>query len=147
MPSEEEKPQKRRYQRSLRYLNKKGEERRPKETKEIVKKVKEYKKEYKKEKQKIYRKKYTCLGLYRKWALKKKYGITPEEWENLFTSQGKKCAICYSKEPMGKYGWHTDHCHITNKVRGILCNHCNRTIHKYATPRVLRRAIKYLEGK
>jgi Recombination endonuclease VII len=55
---------------------------------------------------------------------KKKYGLTPEEWDALFINQGSRCAICTSTKTAG-HGWHTDHCHSQNKVRGILCYHCN----------------------
>ena len=109
-----------------------------KKTKERIEKLREYQKNYHRK----YRIKHTNIN--RRYALKRKYGITLEDWEKLFTSQGKACAICYSKEPRSKQGWHTDHCHVTNRIRGILCNHCNRTIHKYATIKVLRRAIRYL---
>lgn len=59
--------------------------------------------------------------------LKRRYGITLDEWNTLFTKQGNKCAICGDTHHHGK-NWHTDHCHVTNKVRGILCNPCNTFI-------------------
>lgn len=61
---------------------------------------------------------------------KSKYGITAEEWNDLFASQGFCCAICKTTEPCGKVGWHTDHDHITNRVRGILCLDCNVVVGK-----------------
>lgn len=62
----------------------------------------------------------------RKKMLRQKYSLTPEQWDELFTAQGKVCAICGSEEPKSIHGWHTDHCHETLKVRGILCRQCNQ---------------------
>ena len=56
----------------------------------------------------------------------RKYGLTQLEWDALFERQGRCCAICKTTKPSDKTGWHTDHCHITNMVREILCGHCNR---------------------
>jgi len=57
--------------------------------------------------------------------LKETYGLTLEQWEALFTAQGRCCAFCKATEPKHKYGWATDHCHKLNKVRWILCHDCN----------------------
>src|SRR5271165_408335 len=40
---------------------------------------------------------------------RRQYGITPEQWDELFAAQGKVCAICKTDDHNGK-GWHTDHC-------------------------------------
>lgn len=81
----------------------------------------------------------------RSYSLKYSYGITTQEWEELFASQESKCAICGSAEPHSRNGWATDHCHSTGKVRGILCQPCNTVVHKRATPEALRAAATYLE--
>lgn len=52
------------------------------------------------------------------------YGIPLKELEVIFIKQGSCCACCKTTES-GKRGWHTDHCHITGIVRGILCSNCN----------------------
>jgi hypothetical protein len=68
-----------------------------------------------------------------------------QQREELFGGQGKKCAICGSKEPKNKNGFVVDHCHETNKVRGILCHPCNTTLGNVNDDiKVLRRMIKYL---
>lgn len=74
----------------------------------------------------------------------KQYGLTLEQWNALFTSQGNCCAICKTVSAGDKRNWHTDHCHETGKVRGILCANCNRIVHKLATPDVLEAAAKYI---
>jgi hypothetical protein len=62
----------------------------------------------------------------REYGLKGRYGMTLKEWDILFESQGKICAACGVSDPSGYGGnWHTDHCHVTGVVRGILCGSCN----------------------
>jgi hypothetical protein len=63
----------------------------------------------------------------RKSELKLNYGLTPEQWEGLFTSQGRKCASCGSDHP-GNRNWNVDHDHATTFIRGILCNSCNMAL-------------------
>lgn len=55
------------------------------------------------------------------------YGITPEQFSAMLTAQGGRCAICRSDKPFGK-NFHLDHCHVTGRVRGILCKRCNNGI-------------------
>jgi hypothetical protein len=63
---------------------------------------------------------------YRAWSIQKRYGISQQEFEALFESQGRCCAICRSVSP-GSFGkhWSVDHDHDTGQVRGILCHPCN----------------------
>jgi hypothetical protein len=59
-------------------------------------------------------------------SLRNNYGITLKQWENIFDSQGCKCAICGSLEPNHSSGqFVVDHCHEFGQVRGILCGNCN----------------------
>lgn len=72
------------------------------------------------------------------------YGLTESDFDNLFESQGKKCAICETENPTKK-GWCVDHCHETGDVRGVLCDHCNLML-GYAKDQIetLQTAIIYL---
>ena len=84
---------------------------------------------------------------YRGYIRKHKYGITQTEWDALFTSQGNCCAICRATTSGSKYDWHTDHCHNTGKVRGILCHQCNNGLRMFKDDaEALRAAVRYLEA-
>lgn len=51
-------------------------------------------------------------------------------YARLFAEQEGKCAICGTTDPgnMRIKRFHLDHCHTTNKVRGLLCQNCNRLL-------------------
>ncbi len=57
----------------------------------------------------------------------KKYG-DPDIREKLLAAQGGVCAGCASDHPRNKRGWHVDHCHLSGKVRGVLCHGCNTSL-------------------
>lgn len=69
---------------------------------------------------------------YRKYCrnqrMKQRYGLTQDQWQLLFESQDEKCACCGSTSSGSKKGWHTDHDHLTEEVRGILCAKCNTVL-------------------
>jgi hypothetical protein len=77
----------------------------------------------------------------------RKIGLTPEDWQTLFTSQGYCCVVCKAPTPGRKTGhWATDHDHVTNAVRGILCCGCNLALgHARDNPLLLRQLADYLE--
>lgn len=81
---------------------------------------------------------------YRQYGLQSRYGMTIDQWDALFESQGRKCGCCGGQNPMHKTGWKTDHDHVTGKVRGIVCHPCNQILTKHATPERLQKAIEFL---
>lgn len=78
----------------------------------------------------------------------KKFNINTNDYGQLFNKQGKKCAICRSSKP-GRKGvkyLSVDHCHETDKVRGLLCMRCNLLIGQAQDNiDILKSAIDYLE--
>lgn len=68
--------------------------------------------------------------------LASKYGITREQYDNLFEQQGGLCAICKQPETV-KTGagvirrLAVDHDHDTGRVRGLLCYRCNTTLGQF----------------
>jgi hypothetical protein len=90
----------------------------------------------------------------RDWQLQKKYGITLEEFEAWWIAQCGKCGICGidMRMPLKKRGQPldvvaVDHCHKTNKVRGLLCNACNKGLGMFNdNPYILDKARRYLNA-
>ena len=81
--------------------------------------------------------------------LKKRYGITIDQYNDLFESQKGCCAICEKpRELGGRSGLYIDHDHNTNKVRGLLCPGCNYAIGVFRENKEhLNKAIEYLSNK
>lgn len=78
--------------------------------------------------------------------IKKTYGITKEEYYNLIEAQGGLCPICNITLD-GDSQIDVDHCHKTNKVRGILHTLCNKALGCLDdNPQRFRNAIAYLEN-
>lgn len=71
------------------------------------------------------------LAYSRASKLKRKYGLSIEEYKDKLVSQGHACKICGAKtaqESNPNREFAVDHCHITGKVRGLLCIKCNTGI-------------------
>lgn len=84
--------------------------------------------------------------------LKRYYGISKEEYNDLSTKQNNCCAIC-NKQETAIYAstkktklLSVDHCHKTGKIRGLLCSNCNHGIGKFKDDaNLLLAALKYLQ--
>jgi hypothetical protein len=79
----------------------------------------------------------------RHWA--KNYNLTPEQYQQILDSQGGVCAICSQVNTYSRYQLSVDHCHDTGRIRGLLCDKCNRGIGLLGDDTaLLAQAIKYL---
>ena len=84
----------------------------------------------------------------RVYNLRRNYGMTLQEYENLLEVQDFKCAICFAEESgHGKTSnLLPDHDHETGTIRGLLCHPCNSALGLLKdNPLILTSAIKYLE--
>lgn len=83
-----------------------------------------------------------------KWIrIQKVYGLTKEQFETLLEVQ-KGCAICGTTKPGGKGDFHVDHDHVTDRVRGLLCQKCNMGLGSFCEDVVLlERAVRYLKNE
>ena len=53
-----------------------------------------------------------------------KYGITERQYRLMLRRQKGRCSICGTLPKKRRLA--VDHCHLTGRVRGLLCYHCNR---------------------
>lgn len=86
----------------------------------------------------------------RYYHLRRRYGITPEEFDAMYAAQAGVCAIC-KENPAS----HLDHDHAGSAdkhrdgevVRGILCVACNNGLGNFRDrAELLAQAARYLEG-
>ena len=80
--------------------------------------------------------------------LKQRFGITLEDYEAKLKSQDNRCALCGDDldEKNKPDSPHLDHCHKTNKIRGIVHQHCNHLLGCARDDKaILKKAIIYLE--
>lgn len=79
----------------------------------------------------------------REFNLAQKYGLTPQDYSELFDTQKARCAIC--QELPKRHILQVDHDHETGRVRGLLCGSCNKMLgHAKDSPARLLRALNYL---
>ena len=78
-------------------------------------------------------------------ALQKKFGITLEDYNQMFADQEGHCAICGVHQLDVSLTFAVDHDHKTGEVRGLLCRHCNVGLgHFRDDTTLLAKAIAYL---
>lgn len=74
----------------------------------------------------------------------RRYGITQEQFDQMLLDQNNRCKICDNDFKNSK-DTHIDHCHNTNRVRGLLCNSCNMALGQFNDDiEFMNNAIKYL---
>lgn len=80
-----------------------------------------------------------------------RFGITPEQYEEMLDAQGRVCAICSRPEKVidprnGRIkALAVDHDHDSGAVRGLLCQNCNKGIGNLGDdPERLMAAAAYL---
>jgi len=79
------------------------------------------------------------------YNLRHRYGIEAQHKNDIISKQNNVCAIC-RKPFKNKLDTNVDHCHTTNKIRGVLCRGCNIGLGKFKdSPELLRFAALYLE--
>lgn len=86
-----------------------------------------------------------------KIEISRRRGLTLQQYEQMFLDQKGLCSICQNPETRksrteGKItNLCVDHCHVTNKVRGLLCHACNTALGKFKDKiETLEAAIDYL---
>lgn len=80
----------------------------------------------------------------RAYTLRKKFGVSVEQYDAMLAQQNGGCAICGRQCSSGRM-LAVDHDHLTNRVRGLLCGQCNNGLGRFRDDvELLRKAIVYL---
>lgn len=83
----------------------------------------------------------------RKSKLKIRYNMNSEDYDAWYEKQKGYCAICGFHQSDLKRSLCVDHDHKTGKVRGLLCDDCNKGLGFFDDdPKMINKAIDYLEG-
>ena len=89
---------------------------------------------------------YKTKDRHRELHMAKRYKISVEEYRKMFELHKSLCAICGKPETIKNKILSVDHNHKTDKVRGLLCGHCNRALgYLREDLSLLPRIQKYLE--
>lgn len=97
-----------------------------------------------------------CIKCSKEWRntigrnrqLKRRYGISIEEYNQLFDLQEGKCRICKTHQSKLSKALAVDHCHTSLKVRGLLCFNCNSGLGRFKdNEKLLLEAIVYLKAQ
>ena len=85
----------------------------------------------------------------RRRTLKRHFGITVDQYNDMLEAQRGVCAICCGPEKMKRNGkvknLAVDHDENTGKIRALLCGNCNTAIGSLLhSPELCRAAARYL---
>ena len=81
----------------------------------------------------------------RKCNLMRMYGITIEQYDEMYDAQHGACGICERHSTEFPQRLAVDHCHTTGRIRGLLCSYCNRALGAFRDdPAALQRAARYV---
>jgi hypothetical protein len=79
---------------------------------------------------------------YRDRDLRRLYGMTFEDFVALAAKTDDQCPICEVNPAT-----HVDHNHETGKVRGVICNGCNRVIGRFDKNKgMLERLVHHVQS-
>lgn len=121
---------------------------------DVIAKKKEYIKKVRstsefREKRRAYKNSPKAKDARRNQLLLKNFGITLERYNEMLSEQNGVCAICLRPERFAlnenPHSLAVDHCHVTGKIRGLLCKCCNQALGQLRdNVENLKRAIQYL---
>jgi len=82
----------------------------------------------------------------KEYNLKRKFGMTMEDYDRLLASQNNGCAICGVEKSKNGKALAVDHCHQTGLIRGLLCMEHNTAIGLFSEDaETMLKAIDYLK--
>lgn len=81
----------------------------------------------------------------RECNVKRKFGLTPEQYDIIFKDQNGCCAICETHQSKLTRALAVDHDDKTKEIRGLLCASCNLSLGGFKhDPNLLEKAAAYV---
>lgn len=81
----------------------------------------------------------------RRSDLKRQYGLSEAQYNDMLEKQGGACAICGVFQSPDR-PLNVDHCHMSGRVRGLLCWLCNAALGRFKDDTdLLLKAAAYLD--
>lgn len=82
----------------------------------------------------------------RKSDLKRRFELSLEDYNKMLEEQDGGCIICGKTKEENKQNLSVDHDHESGKIRGLLCDTCNRGLGYFKDdPELIINAAKYLK--
>lgn len=81
------------------------------------------------------------------YRLRTRYGVTPEQYQELFDKQEGKCAVCKRHQSELKNRLVLDHDHKTLEIRALLCAYCNLRVVGKLRKDTIQAVYDYLTGE
>lgn len=75
-------------------------------------------------------------------------GVSPEQYTEMHKAQKGRCGLCKKQLRSRRYKqFSVDHCRATGRIRGLLCQLCNRGLGFFSDDvELLQRAIEWVKG-
>lgn len=80
------------------------------------------------------------------YRLKTRYGLTVEQYNQLFEKQEGKCALCGKHQSELKTRLAVDHDHQSSEIRSLLCSYCNLRVIGRMRKDTINRIYNYLHS-
>lgn len=83
----------------------------------------------------------------REYALRSKFGITLQQYDELLARQNGGCAICQKTPEEEGRALAVEHNHRTGEIFGLACSYCNRyVIGRHLPVETVEKLLTYLKG-
>ena len=80
------------------------------------------------------------------YNLNRRYGLTEDQYNKMLSDQNYSCKVCNKHKSNFKRNLTVDHCHKTNKIRGLLCNGCNTGLGQLKEDtKIMQKLIEYIK--
>lgn len=81
------------------------------------------------------------------YRLKSRYGLTKQQYDELFENQNGCCGLCGRHQSEFKTRLAVDHCHQSSEIRSLLCSYCNLRVIGRLRKDTIGRIYDYLHKK